>query len=74
MTAALLCNELESLPTATVIAAFRELLKQLSGGTEEVKDKSLSTPQVEVERSKFQMRSRNNNPATAGSGTNLLFH
>jgi hypothetical protein len=74
MTASLLCNELESLPTATFVAAFRELFKQLSASTEESKDKSLSTPQVEVERSNFQIRSRNNNPSTAESGTYLLFH
>jgi hypothetical protein len=51
MTASLFCNELESLPTETVIAAFMELFKQLSGGTEDVKEKSLSTPHVEAEPS-----------------------
>ena len=34
----LLCNELESLPSGTVVTAFMDLFKQLSGGNEEMKD------------------------------------
>jgi hypothetical protein len=46
----------------------------LSGGTEDVKEKSLSTPHVEAEPSNCRIWSRSHNLSTAESETNLLFH
>jgi len=52
MIVSLLCNELESLPTGTVVAAFMDLFKQLSGGNA-VKDKACPLPRSKLSPAAF---------------------